>query len=258
MAIQQSQEKADRSLTATNADTEMWEHHIESDVDRDASIPPTERKALITARRGQGLFKERVMQIEKCCRSSRVDNPVHLRASHYKPWRDSNNQERLDGENGMLLTPSMDHLFDRGFISFEDDGGLIISPVAHRPSLERMGVPPSPGFNVGHFSSGQCRFLEYHRDAVLLSAALPRRAGEAKAALFRFYRIYPSGTASFTAYVKQARIRAQRCCESSCAPALPDSRFRQLHSGSGLRTMHLPDSSLLHKRINAASFLCYE
>jgi hypothetical protein len=47
------------------------------------------------------------------------------------------NEERLNGENGLLLTPSIDHLFDRGFIGYEDNGVLIISPVAHRPSLER-------------------------------------------------------------------------------------------------------------------------
>jgi putative restriction endonuclease len=40
----------------------------------------------------------------------------------------------------LLLTPSIDHLFDRGFIGFEDSGKLIISPVAHLPSLARMGI----------------------------------------------------------------------------------------------------------------------
>jgi hypothetical protein len=65
----------------------------------------------------------------------------HLRASHCKPWRDSDDSERLDGENGLLLTPSIDHLFDRGFISFENNGRLLVSPVAHQPSLEKMGVP---------------------------------------------------------------------------------------------------------------------
>jgi hypothetical protein len=43
--------------------------------------------------------------------------------------------------NGLLLTPSIDHLFDRGFIWFSEDGRLLVSPVAHAPSLERMGVP---------------------------------------------------------------------------------------------------------------------
>jgi predicted restriction endonuclease len=76
----------------------------------------------------------------RSCRITGVTNPIHLRASHCKPWRDSNNDERLNGENGLLLTPTMDHLFDRGFISFEDSGVLIVSPVAHVPSLNRMGT----------------------------------------------------------------------------------------------------------------------
>jgi HNH endonuclease len=99
-----------------------------------------------------------------------ADNPVHLIASHCKPWRDSTNEERLDGENGLLMTPSMDHLFDRGFIGFEDSGTLILSPVAHRPSLERMGIQTQRTINVGGFSEGQRRFLDYHRNLVLLRA----------------------------------------------------------------------------------------
>jgi hypothetical protein len=54
------------------------------------------------------------------------------------PSRDSTNAERLDGQNGLLLTPSIDHLFDRGFISFRNDGRLLVSPVAHAPSPERI------------------------------------------------------------------------------------------------------------------------
>jgi hypothetical protein len=66
---------------------------------------------------------------------------MHLRESHCKPWRDSSNEERINGENGLLLTPTVDHLFDRGFISFEV---LIVSPVAHPPSLNLMGVCDGP------------------------------------------------------------------------------------------------------------------
>jgi hypothetical protein len=108
--------------------------------------------------------------VEQRCRITKVSNPVHLIASHCKPWRDSTNAERLDGENGLLLTPSIDHLFDRGFIGFEGNGNLIISPVAHLPSLERMGID-SDGLNVGTFTAGQRQFLEYHREMVLLKVA---------------------------------------------------------------------------------------
>ena len=160
----------ERPMQIENADLEIWEHHIEINIESDSQIPDTEREALIVARRGQGLFKERVMEIETRCRITGVTNPIHLRASHCKPWRDSDNQERLNGENGLLLTPTIDHLFDRGFISFEDSGVLIVSPVAHVPSLNRMGVETNGIVNVGAFTEGQKQFLDYHRESVLLQA----------------------------------------------------------------------------------------
>jgi putative restriction endonuclease len=151
---------------------EAWERKIEDKEVSSANIPETEKLALVSARRGQGLFKERVMGIERRCRITGVENPAHLIASHCKPWRYSSNAERLDGENGLLLTPSVDHLFDRGFISFEDGGTLIISPVAHKPSLSRMGIATEGVVNVGKFSLGQRAFLDYHRTSVLKMSRL--------------------------------------------------------------------------------------
>jgi hypothetical protein len=127
-------------------------------------------RSYIRARCGQGLFKQRVMRIERKCRITGVENLTHLIASHCKPWRDASNEERLDGENGLLLTPSVDHLFDRGFIGFENSGELIISPIAHRPSLQKMGIETEHRVNVGHFTEGQKHFLEFHRNSVLLRA----------------------------------------------------------------------------------------
>jgi putative restriction endonuclease len=150
---------------------DVWEHRLEQRVEQDQTIPETERQAIIRARRGQGLFKDRVSEIETRCRITKVDNVIHLVASHCKPWRDSSNEERLNGENGLLLTPSIDHLFDRGFIGFEDSGELVISPVAHRPSLRRMGIETEQVVNVGAFTEGQRHFLDFHRNSVLLKAA---------------------------------------------------------------------------------------
>lgn len=147
-----------------------WEKHQLEQIEADAEIPPTEREALVMARRGQGKFRQQVTLIEDRCRITKVEKPEHLRASHCKPWRDSSNQERLDGENGLLLTPTIDHLFDRGFISFESNGDLLVSPVAHKVSLERMGVASGRKTNVGAFSSGQKNYLEFHRTSVFLSA----------------------------------------------------------------------------------------
>lgn len=141
---------------------------IEKTLFEDTSIPETQRLSLVLSRIGQGVFKSRVSQIETHCRITHVHNHEHLVASHCKPWRDATNEERLDGQNGLLLTPSIDHLFDRGFIGFENNGELIISPVAHRPSLQLMGIDTENIVNVGNFTQGQKEYLSFHRDAIFL------------------------------------------------------------------------------------------
>jgi putative restriction endonuclease len=151
-----------------------WEEHEIRVVSNDTTLAETTRQAVVQARRGQGLFKQRVMQIEDRCRLTGVDRVEHLRASHCKPWRDADNDERLDGENGLLLTPDADHLFDRGFLSFDDDGRVLVSPVAHVPSLVRMGLDPAKFGSAGSFSQGQRAYLEFHRKCVFLEARLAK------------------------------------------------------------------------------------
>lgn len=150
----------------------QWEEHQLEQLRLDEAIPETTRRAVVQARRGQGLFKLRVMEIERRCRLTGVDRVEHLRASHCKPWRDATNNERLDGENGLLLTPDADHLFDRGFLTFEDSGKVLVSPVAHVESLRAMGLDPAQFGNVGSFSSGQRSYLAFHRENVFLQARL--------------------------------------------------------------------------------------
>ncbi|MGH9380426.1 MAG: HNH endonuclease [Thermoanaerobaculia bacterium] len=169
-ALARAEEVAERSLETPGKDIVLWEKHLREEIETSPVLPKTEKEQLVVARRGQGLFRERVQRIESSCRITGVDRSEHLRASHTKPWRDCTNQERLNGENGLLLTPSIDHLFDRGFISFRDDGRLVVSPVAHYPSLEHMGVPTDRDLDTGSFTQGQIRFLEYHRDLVFLRA----------------------------------------------------------------------------------------
>lgn len=149
----------------------QWEEHVLQEVVSDRSLPDTDRQAVVMARRGQGLFKQNVQKREKACRLTQVDRMEHLRASHCKPWRDANNRERLDGDNGLLLTPDADHLFDRGFVSFDDNGTVLWSPLAHVPSLLRMGLDPAQLKNGGGFSDGQKAYLAFHRDSVFLQTS---------------------------------------------------------------------------------------
>jgi len=132
----------------------------------DTTIPPTEREQLVKARVGQGLFRSRVELIESGCRLTDVQDGRFLRASHIKPWSKSTNAERLDGANGLLLAPHIDHLFDKGFITFEDDGRLRIS--SHLPaniatawSLGGRGV-------LRKLTDSQTAFMTYHREHIFL------------------------------------------------------------------------------------------
>lgn len=162
------EETRNSDIEVTLPGVEQWEH-VERRKIESAAIPETERIALIRARVGQGRFKENVSGLETRCRLTQVSNPVHLIASHIKPWRESSNEERLNASNGLLLTPSIDHLFDRGFISFDDSGETLISPVADTDSLRRMGINVNAPPRVGAFNIDQRFFLKHHRSSVFLA-----------------------------------------------------------------------------------------
>lgn len=128
----------------------------------------TERQQLVAARLGQGMFKDNVSRFEPVCRVTGVAERRHLIASHIKPWRDSDNAERLDGANGLLLSPHVDHLFDRGFISFRDSGSLMFSPQLSPDIVAKWAI--NRPFAERRFRSSQTKFLEYHRDVIFKSA----------------------------------------------------------------------------------------
>jgi putative restriction endonuclease len=125
----------------------------------------TVKAQLIDARVGQGLFRNEVEKIENRCRVTGLRNKSFLIASHIKPWRSSTNAERLDGHNGFLLSPHVDKLFDKGYISFNDNGKILLAnskellPILNIWSLD-------PHSNVGSFSKKQKDFLCYHRDEI--------------------------------------------------------------------------------------------
>lgn len=127
-----------------------------------------EKIQMVRSRRGQGVFKSNVRLVENHCRVTGVSNIKHLRASHIKPWSKSSDEEKISGYNGLLLAPHVDHLFDSGFISFKNDGEVLISPSLDAEVLSKWNI--SPKVNAGAFRSEQSHFLEYHRDVVFQEA----------------------------------------------------------------------------------------
>ncbi|HHQ4530834.1 TPA: HNH endonuclease [Aeromonas hydrophila] len=124
----------------------------------------TKKLQLSKARIGQGLFRSRLEKIEHACRVTGVCNQALLIASHIKPWSESDNAERLDGNNGLLLSPHIDKLFDRGWITFTDAGDLLCADPCIEQALQQWGIVLPK--NVGPFSPKQAAFFEYHRDEI--------------------------------------------------------------------------------------------
>ena len=137
---------------------------VQAAIEGRTDIGATQKQQLIQARRGQGIFRTNVGRNEKCCRVTGVSHPGLLVASHMKPWKNCSDQERLDGCNGLLLAPHIDRLFDRGFISFKDDGSMLVSSGLDPAVLARWSI--NVGVNVGTFAKKQGVYLGYHRPRV--------------------------------------------------------------------------------------------
>ena len=87
-----------------------------------------------------------------------------LIASHIKPWRVSNNAEKLDGHNGFLMAPHIDKLFDGGWISFSDHGDVLVTN--REVTILSMQWSTNLSINIGSLSSKQKEYLAYHREHI--------------------------------------------------------------------------------------------
>lgn len=122
----------------------------------------TERKGLVTSRVGQGAYRKRIIhRWEYKCAVTGFDKLNVLIASHILPWADSDNNQRLDVHNGILLSPTYDALFDRHLISFENTGKIILSDAVETQAFEKIGVTGKE--KIKKLSNCNFEYLEKHR-----------------------------------------------------------------------------------------------
>jgi len=123
----------------------------------------TERKGLVTSRVGQGAYRKSILyRWEFQCAVTKYNKADILIASHIVPWRHSTDEERLDVDNGILLCPNYDALFDQHLISFEDDGRIILSKSLTQSNYKQLGVDGREV--IKNFSIGNNQYLEKHRN----------------------------------------------------------------------------------------------
>ncbi|GEM_PF-473382 len=152
----------DRSLDFATAEEDSGLAQVETNL----NLGDTAKTTLVEVRTKQQLFRDRLIGCEKGCRITGVEDLRFLRASHIKPWSKSTAGERVDGQNGLLLAPHADHLFDRGWISFSNDGRLLVAGNLPSNVEELLKLDLKRGRRCGTFTARQREYLDFHRDIV--------------------------------------------------------------------------------------------
>ena len=157
-----------RFFLRENIEDDAEEKKIADTILESKSLSMTEKQMLIKSRIGQGKFREGLIEkYEGKCVVTGIDKTRLLIASHIKPWAICDNEERMDTENGLLLCPNMDRLFDYGLITFTDEGKMNISSFVGEQNIERLHISKDMVVNL-KASKRLLKYLEYHRDTLFV------------------------------------------------------------------------------------------
>jgi len=127
----------------------------------------TERSGLVTSRVGQGAYRKRIIhRWEYQCAVTGFDRLDVLIASHIVPWKEASDEERLDVDNGLLLSPTYDALFDRHLISFENSGKIVLSGQIERDAYGKIGITGKEQLRLG-LNEGVKGYLDRHREVMM-------------------------------------------------------------------------------------------
>ena len=135
-------------------------------VENDNNIKATEKDSIVKSRIGQGIFRNELIEYWHGCAISQCPLTWMLIASHIKPWRDADNQERLDTYNGLLLLPNYDKLFDLGYISFTQTGKIMYSRLLDKFDREAIGL--TSDLHLVKLENQHLKYLKYHNENCFL------------------------------------------------------------------------------------------
>lgn len=121
----------------------------------------TETERSVKVRLKQAKFRRNVIEVcQSTCIVTGVNYEPVLIASHIKSWNDSDDIERVDGHNGLLLAPHIDKLFDKHLISFSPAGTMLIAPNVPKSLFESWHIDPAQTYS---FTEQQLNYLKVHR-----------------------------------------------------------------------------------------------
>lgn len=127
----------------------------------------TQKEIKTKIRIGQNNFRKELLQKYERCIITGLTNPLLLVASHIKPWAVSNDIERLNINNGILLSATYDKLFDNGLISFKKNGALLVSSFLNESDLKTLALKKNQIFDL-QINAEMHTFLQYHNDVLFV------------------------------------------------------------------------------------------
>ncbi|WP_263703490.1 HNH endonuclease [Bacillus thuringiensis] len=136
---------------------------LQKELESPIVLDKTEKESVVKARIGQSIFKKVLLAVEKKCKLCGVSDERFLVASHIKRWSQSDNHERLDVNNGLLLCPNHDSLFDKGYISFDNDGTILISGTLDEMTKVFLNINKTMNIRM---NEGQWEYMEWHRENI--------------------------------------------------------------------------------------------
>jgi len=143
----------------------LLENSLESEFDKEKNVIE-DSESLSLVRRGQQKYKNNLLKKWSfCCSVTEFNNTSLLIASHIKPFSKSNPIEKYDTENGLLLIPNLDSLFDKFLISFEDNGNIIISDTLSNDDCKILRILKS--MRLRKVTTGMTPYLKWHRSRLI-------------------------------------------------------------------------------------------
>lgn len=122
-----------------------------------------EKESIVKIRIGQSLFKQNLINLYgKCCICG-LEHSNFLIASHIKPWSISSNTEKLDKYNGLLLCPQHDSLFDKGYISFDNKGKIMISKNLSKRDKQLLNIKDNMHIQI---QKNTQVYMKWHRENI--------------------------------------------------------------------------------------------
>lgn len=87
-----------------------------------------------------------------------------LVASHILPWHKCTGEQKTDVQNGLLLSAPLDRLFDRGWISFDKQGLMLVSPDLDAATRRVFGIKNGMKLQISTIETRMQKYLEMHRE----------------------------------------------------------------------------------------------